>query len=339
MSKFVDQVKIHIAAGNGGNGSVSFRREKYIPRGGPDGGDGGNGGSIIFVGDHNLGTLLDYRYNRHHAAESGAGGSGNNKSGKGGEDLILPVPVGTMIFDDETGELLIDITDEGERFIAAQGGSGGWGNSHFKSSTNRSPRRANPGAEGGRLSVRMELKLLADVGLVGYPNAGKSTLISRISAAKPKIADYPFTTLTPNLGVVKWADYKTFVVADVPGLIEGASEGKGLGLQFLKHLERTRLILHLIDPVVEDEGRSPLSDYHHLRRELENFSADLAAKPEMIVVTKKDSLTPDQTTAIERELADLPQALFISAVAGEGLEGLKKSVGAQLEAMGRGEDA
>jgi GTP-binding protein len=335
MSNFVDRVVIDVFAGAGGDGACSFRREKYVPKGGPDGGDGGDGGSVIFEADHNLHTLLDYRYQRRHEAESGANGSGGNKTGGTGDDLVLRAPVGTQVFDDETGEMIGDLIEPGQRIVVAQGGSGGWGNPRFKSSINRAPRRFNPGTPGESHRIRLELRLMADVGLVGFPNVGKSTLISRLSAARPKIADYPFTTLVPNLGVVQWTEYKSYVVADIPGLIEGAADGKGLGHQFLRHVERTRLIVHLLDPVAPDEGRSPVEDHAAVCRELARFSAELAAKPNIVVINKADALGFDEETVRAEVAAALGCAVYlISAVTGAGIEELKHVLGRKIEELG-----
>jgi GTP-binding protein len=340
MTDFIDRVKIEIRAGDGGNGCINFRREKFIPMGGPDGGDGGNGGSVIFIADHNLGTLLDFTFQRIFMAENGERGQRKKMSGKSGEDLTLRLPVGSMIYDMDTGELIADMDADGKTLIAAKGGNGGWGNVHFKSSVNQAPRRANPGQTGECKKLILELKLIADVGIAGYPNAGKSTLISRISAARPKIAEYPFTTLTPNLGVVQWGAGKTYIVADVPGLIEGASDGKGLGHQFLRHLERTKLILHLIDPVAHEPGRSPLSDYHVINRELSEYSPELAGKPQIIVINKADALGGEEDASrVARELSqEIGKDIHvISAVTGYGVEKLVTFIGAKLAEMKKAE--
>ncbi len=340
MTDFIDRVKIEIRAGDGGNGCINFRREKFIPMGGPDGGDGGNGGSVIFIADHNLGTLLDFTFQRIFMAENGERGQRKKMSGKSGEDLTLRLPVGSMIYDMDTGELIADMDTDGKILMAAKGGNGGWGNVHFKSSVNQAPRRANPGQPGERKNLILELKLIADVGIAGYPNAGKSTLISRISAARPKIADYPFTTLTPNLGVVQWGAGKTYIVADVPGLIEGASEGKGLGYQFLRHLERTKLVLHLIDPVAHDPDRSLFSDYHVINRELSVYSPELAGKPQIVVINKADALgAEEEANRVTRELSEKigEDVYLISAVTGYGVEKLVTFIGAKLEEMKKAE--
>ncbi len=334
MIKFIDHAKIDIKAGNGGNGLASFRREKFVPKGGPAGGDGGDGGSVIFMADHNLGTLLDFRFQQHHKAESGQAGMRSNKKGKTGEDLILKVPVGTIITDTATGEVIADLAEEGQTEIVAKGGSGGWGNTRFKSSINRAPRRANPGTSGEHFIVELTLKLIADVGVIGFPNVGKSTLISHVSAARPKIADYPFTTMAPNLGVVQWAEGKTFVMADIPGLIEGAAEGKGLGHQFLRHVERTRLLVHMIDPTATEESRDPLSDYDAINRELAKYSKALTGKPQVVVINKSDAIADDKEIArIAKELSKKceSEVYVISAVTGQGLNSLMTTVGGKVE--------
>lgn len=286
--KFVDQVSILVKAGDGGNGAVAFHREKYIDKGGPSGGDGGDGGSIIFEADPQATTLLDFRFQQQHRARSGAHGMGSDMNGRAGEDLVLKIPLGTLVRDEETGALLKDMSTAGERWVVAKGGSGGWGNMNFATSTRQTPRFAKDGTLGEEKKLLLELKLLADVGLLGFPNAGKSTFISRISAARPKVADYPFTTLVPNLGVVDYRERRSFVVADIPGLIEGASEGHGLGLQFLRHVERCRVLVHLLDLSAADEGRSPVKDFDILNRELEKYSAILADKPQLVVANKLD---------------------------------------------------
>ncbi|RJS23007.1 GTPase ObgE [Corallococcus sp. H22C18031201] len=326
--KFVDEVRIFVKAGDGGNGSVSFRREKYIERGGPNGGDGGNGGSVIFVGDPQLTTLLDYRYQQHHRAKNGEHGMGNDCNGRASEDMILKVPVGTLIRDEHTGELLKDLSEPGERFIAAQGGRGGLGNMNFATSTRQTPRFAQEGTKGEEHTLRLELKLLADVGLLGFPNAGKSTFISRVSRARPKIADYPFTTLVPNLGMVQYKDHLSFVMADIPGIIEGASEGVGLGHQFLRHVERCKVLVHLIDMGAEGEGREPLHDFEILNAELAKYSSELASKPQVVAANKLD--LPDA----QARLAGFTEALRergirvypVSCATGEGMQALMDSV-------------
>src|SRR5437870_2343761 len=284
---FIDEAKITVKAGDGGHGCIAFRREKFVPRGGPSGGDGGSGGNIYLLADPHENTLLKFRFNHIFRGERGRHGEGSNRHGRNGEDLEIRIAVGTAVYDDETGELLHDFTEPNERVLIAKGGGGGHGNAHFVSSSNRAPRKAEDGAAGEEKNLGLELKLLADAGLVGYPNAGKSTLISRISAARPKIADYPFTTLEPQLGVVSLDMDRFFVVADIPGLIEGAHLGHGLGIQFLKHIERTRLLAHLVD-VSESSGRDPVHDFEIIMQELAAFSEDLASKPMLLVATKMD---------------------------------------------------
>jgi GTPase len=286
--KFVDQVHILVKAGDGGNGAVAFRREKYIDKGGPSGGDGGNGGSVVFEADPQLTTLLDFRFQQHHRARSGQHGMGSDMNGRAGDDLVLRAPLGTLVIDEATGTLLKDLSTPGERWIVAQGGRGGWGNMNFATSTRQTPRFAQDGTFGQELKLVLELKLLADVGLLGFPNAGKSTFITRISHARPKVADYPFTTLVPNLGVVDYRERRSFVVADIPGLIEGASEGHGLGHQFLRHVERCRVLVHLVDLSVAHEGRDPVKDFDTINHELEQYSAILADKPQLVVANKLD---------------------------------------------------
>ncbi len=297
--KFVDEASIEVHAGNGGGGCVSFRREKFVPRGGPDGGDGGDGGSVILKGDDALNTMIDYRYTRKFRAENGESGKGRNCTGKKGNDLYLPVPLGTTILDEDTGEILGDIRDHDQEIIVAQAGFHGLGNTRFKSSTNRAPRQSTPGTPGESRRLKLELKVLADVGLLGLPNAGKSTFIRAVSAATPKVADYPFTTLVPNLGVVKVDTYRSFVVADIPGLIEGASEGAGLGIRFLKHLTRNRILLHIVDLAPLDES-DPAEAAISIVRELERFSPTLAARPRWLLLNKVD-LLDDETRAQRRQ--------------------------------------
>lgn len=287
--KFVDLAQITVKAGNGGNGCVSFHREKFVPKGGPDGGDGGKGGNVLFHADAQLHTLQDIRYRRTYKAENGRPGEGNNKSGKKGKDIVIPVPAGTLIKDRNKNLVLADLTSDGEEFIAAKGGNGGWGNQHFATATNKAPRFAKPGQPGESLDLELELKILADVGLVGLPNAGKSTLLSVLSAARPKIADYPFTTLVPNLGIVRYGEYRTFVMADIPGLIEGAHSGRGLGDQFLKHIQRTRVLLFLIDINEPDI----LLAYETLKKELSLYDPYLLEKPRLIAISKIDSIAGD----------------------------------------------
>jgi GTPase len=313
---FIDRVVVRVKAGDGGSGITSFRREKFVPMGGPDGGEGGRGGDIVIVGDSNLSTLLDYTYRDSWTAPSGDHGSGSNKSGRSGDDVVLPVPVGTIVRDLESQELLGEVLEHGDRIVVAQGGRGGKGNSFFATATHQSPREYQPGEDGQARTLELELKLIADVGLVGQPNAGKSTLLSVISAAHPKIGDYPFTTLAPNLGVVQLSDDRTFVVADLPGIIEGAHEGRGLGLQFLRHIERTRLLAFLI-PIDAVDWQD---EYDQLRREVEAYSEELAQKPHCVVFTKMDLLGDDEPPPIDAP--DAFATLAISAAARQGLEPL-----------------
>lgn len=334
---FVDEVEIHVAAGHGGRGCMSFRREKFVPRGGPNGGDGGPGGSVYLTARRNLNTLLNYRFQKHFEAGRGGHGEGSNRTGRSGADITLEVPVGTQIFarPDEAGEFgqIADLTHEGERILIARGGLGGRGNAQFATSTNRAPRRAEPGLPGEEKDLRLQLKLLADVGLVGYPNAGKSTLISRISAAKPKIADYPFTTLTPNLGVVGLSEDRSFVVADVPGLIEGAHEGHGLGHRFLSHLERTKVLVHVVD-VSSASGRDPVQDYEVITQELALFPGRDAAgerlqdKPVIVAANKIDALDdPLRLAHLRDHVESRGVALYpVSAATGDGLPPLLEAV-------------
>ncbi len=365
---FVDEVEIDVAAGDGGRGAMSFRREKFVPRGGPDGGNGGDGGSVYLVASAHFNTLVKYRFHPEHAADRGRGGSGANRTGANGKDLELDVPIGTLVYgriaetsvdeaaedeaaedevpaprkrgrrrskpefeptvpDDAEWHLIADLAEDGQRVMIARGGKGGLGNAFFATSTNRAPRKWQPGLPGEVLKIKLHLKLLADVGLVGYPNAGKSTLISRISAARPKIANYPFTTLTPNLGVVTMSGDRSFVVADVPGLIEGAHDGHGLGDRFLKHLERTKVLIHLVD-VSGLSGRDPLDDLEILRRELALFDAALASKPQLVAATKMDAVVDDTLVGpLEAKAQSLGLPFFkISAVAGDGLDVLLEAV-------------
>ncbi len=323
MFAVIDSAKIKIKAGCGGHGVTAFRREKFVPRGGPSGGDGGHGGDVWLESDEGLNTLLHLRYNPEHKAERGKHGEGSNRFGKNGEDTVVKVPVGTQVFDAESGDLKFDFTEASQRYLAAKGGKGGWGNAHFATPTRRAPKFHYQGRPGEEHELQLELKLIADVGLVGFPNAGKSTLISVISAAKPKIADYPFTTLEPNLGVVDLGDYKTFVVADIPGLIEGASEGAGLGGRFLRHVERTKVILHLVD-VSSFSGRDPVEDYKIINRELAAYNEDLATRPQIVVATKIDSLDdPDRLESLKKQAKKDRKPFFaISSVANTSVQEL-----------------
>src|SRR3954470_1018580 len=337
---FIDEAKIRIKAGDGGNGCVAFRREKFVPRGGPSGGDGGRGGDVIMESSQAHNTLVHFRFNPEHNAQRGRHGEGSNCTGQAGYDVVLKVPVGTSVYDIESGELVHDFSQPNERVIVAHGGRGGRGNQHFPTSTHQAPREHEDGRPGEERHLRLELKLLADVGIVGYPNVGKSTLISRISAAKPKIADYAFTTLQPNLGVVtigELPDQESFVVADIPGLIEGAHEGHGLGIQFLKHIERTRLLLHLID-VSDASGRpDPIHDFEVIMTELESFGAGLEDKPMMVVATKSDVANPKKLAELKKfcEKRGYPFSL-ISAVTGDGVQKLKHEMGAIVRQMRSG---
>lgn len=336
MVKFIDEAKIYVKSGRGGKGCVSFRREKFVPRGGPDGGDGGDGGDVILIAKENMTSLLDYHYKQHYRAQNGEHGRGKNQHGKNAPPLFIPVPVGTVVRDLTTGEILGDLTEDGQTLLVARGGRGGRGNARFATPTNQAPRYAEPGEEGEERTLILELKLLADVGIIGFPNVGKSTLISRISAARPKIADYPFTTLVPNLGVVSYNEGKTFVVADIPGLIKGAHEGAGVGIRFLKHIERTRLLIHLLDlsPLT---GRDPIEDYKVTNEELEAYSPELRRKPQIIAPNKIDI-----TEARERlkEVKDYfnkmgIEVFPISSVTGEGIKELVKEVGRRLEGLSK----
>jgi len=335
---FVDEVDIHVEAGSGGRGCLAFRREKYVPRGGPSGGDGGLGGSVFVVASPHTNTLINYRFHPEFSAERGDHGQGSNRTGRNGENLELAVPIGTLVYE-KTGDaehpmrLLADLAEEGQRVLVAKGGRGGLGNAHFATSTNRAPRKVQPGEPGEIKDLRLELKLLADVGLVGFPNAGKSTLISRISAARPKIADYPFTTLTPNLGVVQMSGDRSFVVADVPGLIEGAHRGLGLGHQFLRHLERTKVLIHLVD-VSSASGRDPVDDFETVRTELELFDQAFASKPQIVAANKIDAMDDeDRLTRLEKRAKKLKLPFFrISGVTGEGVPALLESAWKHLAA-------
>jgi len=341
--KFVDEASITVIAGKGGNGSASFRREKFIPFGGPDGGDGGRGGSVYLEGDSGLNTLVDFRHLRKYKAQNGQGGSGRNMTGKSGEDIVIRVPLGTIITDEDTGDHIGDVTAHGQRLLVAQGGKGGLGNLHFKSSTNRAPRQTVPGAPGEQRGLHLELKVLADVGLLGFPNAGKSTLISTVSAARPKVADYPFTTLYPNLGVVRIDVERSFVIADIPGLIEGAAEGTGLGIQFLKHLQRTRLLLHLVDLAPLSPEDDPVTQVRQLERELAKFDPALLNKPRWLVFTKADLLPSDEAQErAARAVSELDWSapwVLISSVAHSGTGELMQRVSAELELLEEAADA
>jgi GTP-binding protein len=336
--KFVDEATIRVQAGNGGHGCLSFRREKYVDRGGPDGGDGGHGGSVFLVADPSINTLVDFRVARRFRAESGQGGAGRNKTGRSGADLDVKVPTGTIIHDVDTGELIGDLTVAGDRLKVTEGGRGGLGNTRFKSSVNRAPRKITNGTPGEARHLALELKLLADVGLVGLPNAGKSTLIRAMSAAKPKVADYPFTTLHPNLGVVSVGPLQSFVMADVPGLIEGAADGAGLGVRFLKHLQRTSLLLHLVDIAPLDEESIPAESVQAIEGELAKFSEDLKDKPRWLVINKTDLLAGDRLDAAKDEIIDSlgwdGRVFLVSAATGEGLEALGQAVIRELEEPG-----
>ena len=333
--KFIDEAMIEVLAGDGGNGAVSFRREKFIPRGGPDGGDGGRGGSIFAIADRNINTLIDYRYARIHRAKRGENGRGADQYGRGAEDIVLRMPVGTVITDADTGEAIADLDRDGARALVAKGGKGGLGNLHFKSSVNRAPRQATPGETGDKRRLRLELKVLADVGLLGLPNAGKSTLIRAISAARPKVADYPFTTLAPQLGVVRTDEGRSFVVADIPGLIEGAAEGAGLGHQFLRHLQRTRLLLHLVDIAPLDPDANPVADARAIVDELRKYDPALHDKPRWLVLNKLD-LVPEaereaRTKAFVRKYRWKGRWFGISAIDGGGCRELTFAIQAWLD--------
>jgi GTP-binding protein len=335
---FVDEATITVHGGDGGNGCLSFRREKFVPKGGPDGGDGGHGGAVVLVADPHVTTLLAFRYESIFRAERGRHGEGANKSGRSGKDVEVRVPVGTVVAEEGTGSVLVDLSRPGQVFEAARGGRGGRGNARFKTATNRAPRRHEPGEAGETRTLRLELKLLADVGIIGLPNAGKSTLISRISAARPKIADYPFTTLSPNLGVVDRGDERSFVVADIPGLIEGAHRGAGLGHRFLRHVERCRLLLHLVDPTAP--GRSALSDIQTVNEELRLYRDSLARKPQILVLTKADATQDGESVAGVMDFAKRRKipCVTISAVTGEGIERLVRLTGETLDRIGPEDD-
>lgn len=334
--KFIDEASIKVIAGKGGNGCLSFRREKYIARGGPDGGDGGDGGSIYLIGDAALNTLVDFRFQPRYRAQTGQQGMGSDCTGAGGDDLLVRVPIGTSVFDDETQAFLGDVSNPGDKLLVARGGKHGLGNVHFKSSTNRAPRQTKPGEEGEVRDLRLELKLIADVGLLGLPNAGKSTLVNTVSAARPKVADYPFTTLVPSLGVVSVGDDASFVIADIPGLIEGAADGAGLGVQFLKHLSRTRILLHLLD-VQPIDGSDPVENYHVIERELENYSQAIADKERWLVFTKSDLLSEQ---AQKQRVSEIIDALSyqgptysISAVSHQGTDELMQLISQRLDEL------
>lgn len=328
--KFVDEARVHVQAGNGGRGCLSFRREKFMPFGGPDGGDGGLGGSVFLRAAPGINTLADFRVERTFKAQSGQAGSGNDCFGRGGEDLIVPVPIGTVIRDSETGEQIGDLVKEGDELLVARGGKGGWGNARFKTSTNRAPRQFGSGLPGEKRTLELEMRVIADVGLLGMPNAGKSTLISVLSSARPKIADYPFTTLHPNLGVVYCGEHRSFVMADIPGLIEGAAEGAGLGIRFLRHLQRTRVLLHVVDMLPMDPGADPVKDVRAIVAELKKFSKELATRPRWLVLNKADLMPAEEAEQrakdIVRRLRHKGPWFLISAVSGQGTRALAEKV-------------
>ena len=333
--KFVDEAKIYIRAGHGGRGCVSFRREKFVPKGGPDGGNGGKGGDVIFRAAESHHTLLDLKYQQHHFAKNGGSGSGNNRTGKSADDLEIVVPVGTIVKNYDTGEVMVDLSEAGQTFVAAHGGIGGKGNAHFATSTHQTPRFAQDGMEGEEFTIKLELKLLADVGILGFPNAGKSTFISHVSAAKPKIADYPFTTLTPHLGVVKYQNSKSFVVADIPGLIPGAHDGLGMGIQFLKHVERTSLLFHIID-ISSEPHVNAWSNFTTINNELEHYNPELLEKPQIVALNKID--LPFVKAQAKKEVAlfrkkGIMLHLF-SAVTGEGIPEILKIIVETLNKTG-----
>ncbi len=332
--KFVDEARIHVKAGDGGNGCVSFRRERFIPKGGPDGGDGGKGGDVILQSDGQLSTLLDFTYPKQFRATKGSHGKGKNQTGKNGEDLIVRVPVGTVVREDQAGEVLQDLLFDGQRFVVARGGRGGRGNAHFATPTHRAPRRAEKGEQGEERWLHLELKLLADVGLIGFPNVGKSTLLSKISSARPKIADYPFTTLIPNLGVVMREEGRPFVVADIPGLIEGASQGAGLGLTFLRHVERTRLFLHLLE-ISEDPSRDPIKDFHALNHELKAYQASLLEKSQIVALNKMDlPSVRERAEDLKEQFETMGYSLYrISGKTGEGVEEMMDAISRALQSI------
>ena len=328
--QFIDEAVIHVKAGDGGNGAAAFRREDGVPRGGPSGGDGGNGGSIIVVADPQLASLLDYKFRRHYAADRGEDGRNKDQYGASGEDLVLRVPVGTVL--SEEGAPLADLSEPGARFVVARGGTGGRGNIHFKTPWNQAPRTAEPGTPGEERTVRLELKLLADVGLLGYPNVGKSTFIRSVSRARPKVADYPFTTLVPNLGVVQLSDERQFVIADIPGLIEGASQGAGLGHQFLRHVERCRVLLHMVEATfTTGPGRTPLHDFDVINSELAGYSQELAGRPQVVVLNKIDAMASDEVSMHRRAFADRGvELLTMSAATGAGIDAVLERLWSHL---------
>jgi GTP-binding protein len=335
--KFVDEATIQVTAGNGGRGTVSFRREKYVPFGGPDGGDGGDGGTVRLLADAGVNTLAEFRYQRRFRADNGATGASRDCTGRGGEDIEVLVPVGTVVFDVDTGEEIGDLATPGTRLLVAQGGEGGQGNARFKSSTNRAPRKSTPGTPGESRHLRLELRLLADIGLLGFPNAGKSTLIRAVSAARPKVADYPFTTLHPNLGVVRVGPFRSFVMADIPGLIEGAADGHGLGIRFLKHLQRTRLLLHIVDIAPPDPDTDFASQARAIVTELERFSPELAARPRWLVINKTDLLSEDDVQERSKKVIEALEwegpVYSISALARKGTEVLAREVMDRLDQL------
>ncbi|HEY6644465.1 Obg family GTPase CgtA [Povalibacter sp.] len=335
--RFVDEAIIKVSAGHGGRGAMGFRREKFIPFGGPDGGDGGKGADVYVEGVEGINTLADFRFRRAFRGPNGEPGGSADCTGAGGEDLVVPVPIGTVIIDVDTEEQLGDVTAAGQRLLVAKGGKGGWGNARFKTSTNRTPRKAMPGLEGEKRELRLELKVMADVGLLGLPNAGKSTLIRAVSAAKPKVADYPFTTLYPNLGVVRVGDLRSFVMADIPGLIEGAADGAGLGIQFLRHLQRTRVLLHLVDIAPPDPAADPVKDVRAIAAELKKFSADLAKKERWLVLNKVDLMQPDEADKvckdIVRRLRWKGRVFRISGLSRQGTDALCQAVMTHIEEM------
>jgi GTPase len=333
--KFIDEATIKVFAGDGGNGAATFRREKYEPEGGPSGGDGGRGGSVYVVADRNLNTLVDYRYTRTFHAERGENGRGSDCYGKGGEDMLLRVPVGTVVTDKATGRVMADLAEHDQKVLLAKGGNGGLGNIHFKSSTNRAPRQCTPGEPGELFELYMELKVLADVGLLGMPNAGKSTFIRQVSAARPKVADYPFTTLHPNLGVVRVDTNRSFVIADIPGLIEGAAEGAGLGHQFLRHLARTRVLLHIVDIAPFDENVDPVAEARAIVEELRKYDEELYNKPRWLVLNKLDMVPAEERDARRRAFVEAfgweGRTFSISAISGEGCQALVYAIMEHLE--------